>query len=52
MMNKTITLNKTDWETVIAGLSYAYENAEENGWDDDAKVYLDLVNLITKELAK
>ena len=51
-MNKSISLNKKDWETVIAGLSYSYENAEEEGWDDDAKAYLDIINLITEELAK
>jgi hypothetical protein len=51
-MNKSITLNKTEWETVIAGLSYSYENAEEEGWDDDAKAYIDIVNKITKELAE
>jgi len=52
MMNKSITLNETDWQTVIAGLSYSYENAEEEGWDDDAKAYLDIINLITEALAK
>jgi len=51
-MNKSITLSKQDWDIVITAISYAYENAEEEGWDDDAKVYMDLVNQITKELAK
>jgi len=50
-MNKSITLNKKDWETVIAGLSYSYENAEEEGWDDDAADYLKLINQITEQLA-
>ncbi len=51
-MNKSITLSKTEWETIIAGLSYSYENAEEEGWDDDVKAYLNIINLITEELAK
>ena len=51
-MNKSITLNKTDWDMVIAGLSYSYENAQEEGWDDDAEVYLNIINLITAELAE
>ena len=52
MMNKSITLNKEDWKMVIAGLSYSYENAQEEGWDDDEEHYLKLINLITEELAK
>jgi hypothetical protein len=51
-MNKSITLRKSDWEFVIAGLSYSYENAQEEGWDDDAEVYLNIINLITAELAE
>jgi hypothetical protein len=51
-MNKSITLNKKDWEMVIAGISYSYENAEEEGWDDDVEVYLKLINQITEQLAK
>lgn len=51
-MNKSITLSKVDWELVITGLSYAYENAQEEGWDDDAEVYLKLVDEITEQLAR
>lgn len=51
-MNKSITLNKTEWDMVIAGLSYAYENAEEEGWDDDVEIYLNIINKITEKLAE
>jgi hypothetical protein len=51
-MNKSITLENIDWKMVIAGLSYSYENAEEEGWDDDAADYLKLINQITEQLDK
>jgi hypothetical protein len=50
-MNKSITLNKTEWDMVIAGLSYSYENAQEEGWDDDVEIYLNIINKITEKLA-
>ena len=51
-MNKSITLDKMDWKMVIAGLSYSYENAQEEGWDDDEEYYLKLINQITEQLDK
>jgi hypothetical protein len=51
-MNKSITLNKTEWDMVIAGLSYSYENAQEEGWDDDEEIYLNIINKITEKLAE
>ena len=51
-MNKSITLKKSDWEFVIAGLSYSYENAQEEGWDDDVETYLNIINQITEQLAE
>jgi hypothetical protein len=51
-MNKSITLKKFDWEFVIAGLSYSYENAQEEGWDDDVETYLNIINQITEQLAE
>lgn len=53
-MNKTITLSKTDWETIIEGLSYAFEEAQEaEGYDENprAESYKTLINLIAKKIA-
>ena len=49
-MNKSITLSKEDWETIIEGLSFANEEAEEMGDTERAENYMHLVNLISEEL--
>jgi hypothetical protein len=56
-MNKTITLNKKDWDTIITGLSYAFEQALEVAetmpeWQDDADAYNEVLDLLTEKLAK
>jgi len=56
-MNKTITLNKKDWDTIITGLSYAFEQALEVAetipdWQDDADSYNQVLDLLTEKLAK
>lgn len=54
-MNKSITLSKKDWETIIEGLSYAFEEAQERGGYDEnprAESYEALINLIAEEVAE
>jgi len=50
-MNKTIPLSKEDWETIIEGLSYATEEADESGEFDRGGAYTSLIDLITEKLA-
>lgn len=57
MMNKTITLSKEQWDTVIEGLSYAFEQAQEvsaicEEAEEDIDRYNNLIDLITEKLAK
>lgn len=56
-MNKTITLSKEQWDTVIEGLSYAFENAQEVSAicpdaEEDIDRYNNLIDLITEKLAE
>lgn len=56
-MNKSITLSKEDWDTVIEGLSYAFENAQEVSAicpdaEEDIDRYNNLIDLITEKLAE
>ena len=56
-MNKTITLSKEQWHTVIEGLSYALEQAQEvsaicEEAEEDVDRYNDMINLIAEKLAK
>lgn len=50
-MNKSITLSPSDWETIIEGLSYACEEAEERGNSDRAEAYTTLIDLIAETVA-
>lgn len=55
-MNKSITLSKNDWNTIIEGLSYAAEQAEEVAEmypeaQNDADAYTALINLIHESIA-
>ena len=57
LMNKTITLSKEQWHTVIEGLSYALEQAQEvsaicEEAEEDVDRYNDMINLIAEKLAK
>jgi GH15 family glucan-1,4-alpha-glucosidase len=51
MMNKSIALSPSDWETVIEGLSYACEEAEEQGNSERAEVYTTLIDQIAEAVA-
>ena len=50
-MNKSITLSSADWDTIIEGLSYACEEAEEQGSDERAEAYTTLIDTIAEAVA-
>ena len=50
-MNKSIKLSKQDWEIIIEGLSYAQEQAEEEGDAGRSESYEYLINVLSDELA-
>ena len=50
-MNKSIALSPSDWETVIEGLSYACEEAEERGDSERAEMYTTLIDVIAETVA-
>lgn len=49
-MKKSITLSKSDWDIIIEGLSYAQEQAEEEGDGGRSESYEYLINVLADEL--